>query len=475
MVGCPSKRIQILDSIGYNTRMNAENTTATVSGAPPSFHVLAKPTGAICNLDCKYCFFLSKEVLYPESSFRMSNDLLEKYVRQLLEAHQTPNVTVAWQGGEPTLMGLDFFKQAVTLVEKHRKAWQSVEHTIQTNGTKLNDDWCAFFKEHNFLVGLSVDGPRELHDAYRVDKSGHGTFEQVMRGWNSLMKHGVECNILCTVHAANAAHPLNVYRFFRDELKAHYIQFIPIVERVNAGLLPLANLGWGERSSGPRPLYTQCGERVTERSVNSEQFGRFLVEIFEEWVRHDVGSVYVQMFDTTLGAHVGIYSVCVFSPTCGDAVALEHNGDLYSCDHFVEPRYKLGNIQQTSLMDLVGSERQREFGRNKRDTLPRYCRECEVRFACNGGCPKDRFIQAPDGEPGLNYLCDGYKRFFQHVHRPMQVMANLLQQDRAPVEIMRLYAAEDAKWRAAAAKLGRNDTCPCGSGKKSKHCHSGRN
>jgi uncharacterized protein len=320
-----------------------------------------------------------------------------------------------------------------------------------------------------------VDGPRELHDAYRVDKAGHGTFEQVMRGWNSLMKHGVECNILCTVHAVNAAHPVKVYRFFRDELKAHYIQFIPIVERVNADLLPLANLGWGDRSNGPRPLYTQGGDRVTERSVNSELFGRFLVEIFEEWVRHDVGSVYVQMFDTTLGAHVGIYSVCVFSPTCGDAVALEHNGDLYSCDHFVEPRYKLGNIQKTSLMDLVGSERQRQFGRNKRDTLPRYCRECEVRFACNGGCPKDRFIHAPDGEPGLNYLCDGYKRFFQHVHRPMQFMANLLRQDRAPADIMRLYAAEDANWHAAAARVGRNDACPCGSRKKSKHCHSRRN
>lgn len=450
-------------------------TPVTTVATPTSFHVLAKPTGAICNLDCKYCFFLSKEILYPESEFRMTGDLLETYIHQLLEAHQTPEVTIAWQGGEPSLMGLDFFERGIALVEKHKKAGQQVEHTIQTNGTKLDDEWCAFFKKHNFLVGLSVDGPRELHDAYRVDKGGQGTFARVMSGWGCLMKHGVECNILCTVHAANAGHPLEVYHFFRDEMKARYLQFIPIVERVNADLLPLANVGWGERGSNPRPLYTQRGDRVTERSVGAEQFGRFLAEIFEDWVRHDVGTVYVQMFDTTLGAHVGMYSVCVFAPTCGDAVALEHNGDLYSCDHFVEPDYKLGNIQQNTLLELVSSERQRKFGQDKRDTLPKYCRECEVRFACNGGCPKDRFIHTPDGEPGLNYLCAGYKRFFQHVNRPMQIMADLLRQERAPAEIMRWYATEDEKWIESAAHVGRNDPCPCGSGKKSKHCHSGQN
>ena len=449
------------------------NPVAAISTTPTSFHVLAKPTGAICNLDCKYCYFLSKEVLYPGSEFRMSEDLLEKYIRQLLAAHQTPEVTIAWQGGEPTLMGLEFFERGVALVERYRKAGQCVEHTIQTNGTKLDDGWCAFFKKHNFLVGLSVDGPRELHDAYRVDKGGQGTYERVMGGWDCLRKYGVEFNILCTVHATNVAHPLKVYRFFRDELKARYLQFIPIVERVNADLLPLANLGWGERGPMSRPLYVQGGDQVTHRSVGADQFGRFLAEIFDEWVRRDVGNVYVQMFDTTLGAHVGMYSVCVFAPTCGDAVALEHNGDLYSCDHFVEPDYKLGNIQQNSLGELVASERQRKFGRDKRDTLPKYCRDCDVRFACNGGCPKDRFIQTPDGEPGLNYLCEGYKRFFQHVDRPMRIMANLLQRDLAPAEIMALYAWEDAKWNAAAAEAGRNEPCPCGSGKKSKHCHSG--
>jgi uncharacterized protein len=446
-----------------------------ISNPPASFHVLAKPTGAICNLDCKYCFFLSKEVLYPGSEFRMSENLLETYIRQLLEAHQTPEVTIAWQGGEPTLMGLEFFERGMALVAKYRKPGQCVEHTIQTNGTKLDDDWCAFFKKHNFLVGLSVDGPRESHDAYRVDKGGQGTFERVMGGWDCLRKHGVEFNILCTVHAANAAYPLKVYRFFRDELKAQYIQFIPIVERVNADLVPLANLGWGARGSMPRPLYVQAGDQVTQRSVGAYQFGKFLAEIFDEWVRHDVGTVYVQMFDTTLGAHVGMYSVCVFAPTCGDAVALEHNGDLYSCDHFVEPDFKLGNIRESSLGDLVASDRQRKFGRDKQDTLPKYCCDCDVRFACNGGCPKDRFVHTPDGEPGLNYLCQGYKRFFQHVDRPMRIMANLLQHDLAPAEIMAVYALEHAKWSAAAADAGRNEPCPCGSGRKSKHCHSGNN
>jgi uncharacterized protein len=433
---------------------------------------LAKPTGAVCNLDCKYCFFLSKETLYPDSDFRMADDLLELYVSQLLEAHQGSEVTIAWQGGEPTLMGLDFFRRSMELVEKHRKPDQQVEHTIQTNGTRLDDEWCTFLKQHNFLVGLSVDGPRDLHDTYRVDKGGKGTFDQVMRGWDMLRKHGVEFNILCTVHAANVEHPVEVYRFFRDVLGAKFIQFIPIVERVNADLLPIANLGWGERGSEPRPFYLQSGDQVTNRSVRPEQFGQFLIEIFEEWARCDVGTVYVQMFDTTLGAHVGQYSVCVFAPTCGDALALEHNGDLYSCDHYVEPDFKLGNIRQDHMADMVASKRQRKFGSDKQTTLPRYCRECDVRFACNGGCPKDRFTSTPDGEPGLNYLCAGYKKFFQHVDQPMRIMASLLQSGQAPADIMRWYTVEDSKSKTAAAKVGRNEPCPCGSGRKAKHCHA---
>ncbi len=411
---------------------------------PRPFHLLAKPAGAICNLDCKYCFFLSKEMLYPGDRFRMSDEMLETYIRQLLEAHPSDEVNVAWQGGEPTLMGLDFFRRAIAHVERYRKPGQNVQHTIQTNGTLLNDDWCGFFKQHNFLVGLSVDGPKEMHDAYRVNKGGAGTFDQVMRGWEMLRRREVDVNILCTIHAANADHPIEVYRFFRDELQVNFMQFIPIVERTTESFLPLANLGWGERPGSDRPLYTQHGSVVTERSVGAEQFGRFLIAIFNEWVRHDVGAVFVQTFDVALGSWLGQHNLCIFSPTCGDALALEHNGDLYSCDHYVEPEYRLGNIQETPLRELVDSRKQRAFGQHKLSTLPNYCRECEVRFACHGECPRNRFIIAPDGEPGLNYLCAGYKLFFKHIDPAMKIMANLLREGRWADEIMQLYAAQES-------------------------------
>jgi uncharacterized protein len=440
--------------------------------APPGFHILAKPTGAICNLDCKYCFFLSKEMLYPGSRFQMADELLKTYIQQLLESQRIPEVTVAWQGGEPTLMGLDFFERSVRYAEQFRGPNQQVSYSIQTNGTKLDDEWCAFFKQHDFLVGLSVDGPRELHDAYRVDKGGKGSFDQVIRGWNFLRDHEVETNILCTVHAANADHPLEVYRFFRDELEMEFIQFIPIVERMTAEMLAQSNDGWGPRGNEPRPLHILEGNLVTERSVKPDQYGRFLNEIFDEWVRRDVGKVYVQIFDTTLGAHVGQYSLCVFAPTCGNALAIEHNGDLYSCDHFVEPNYLLGNIQETHMIELVASDQQRKFGRDKMDTLPRYCRECEVRFACNGGCPKNRFYKTPDDEPGLNYLCAGYISFFRHTYQPMRLMASLLQQNRAPAEIMHILANEELqRLREAFANSKPNDICPCGSGQRFKNCH----
>jgi uncharacterized protein len=406
-----------------------------------SFHLLAKPTGAVCNLDCKYCFFLSKEMLYPGSRFHMADDLLETYIRQLLESQAGPEVIVGWQGGEPTLMGLAFFERSIEYVEKSRQPWQKVSYTIQTNGTKLDDEWCAFLKRHKFLVGLSIDGPAALHDAYRVDKGGAGTFDDVMRGWNVLNRHGVDVNILCSVHAANAEHPLEVYKFFRDELKTSFIQFIPIIERVTEEMLPVANMGWGERGSDPRPLYLLDGNQVTERSVRPEQWGQFLNTIFDEWVLRDVGTVYVQMFDAALASWVGAPpSMCIFSETCGSAVALEHNGDLYSCDHFVEPKYLLGNIKQVHMLKLVTSEQQQQFGLAKRDTLPKYCRDCSVRFACHGECPKNRFISTPDGEPGLNYLCAGYKDFFTHIDRPMRTMANLLRQGRFADEAMALLS-----------------------------------
>jgi uncharacterized protein len=413
--------------------MNAQTST---------FHVLAKPTGAICNLDCKYCFFLSKEMLYPGDRFRMSDELLRAYIHQLLEAQPSGEVSIAWQGGEPTLMGIDFFRRAIEYVELCRKPGQRILHTMQTNGTLLDDEWCAFFKQHNFLIGLSVDGPKQMHDAYRVDKRGAGSFDAVMRAHASLARYEVDVNILCTIHAANADHPLEVYRFFRDELKAWYMQFIPIVERTTEELIPIANLGWGKRPGGDRPLYTQHGGQATERSVGAEQFGRFLVAIFDEWVRRDVGKVFVQTFDVALGSWLGQHNLCIFAPTCGNAVALEHNGDLYSCDHYVEPEYRLGNIRERPMGELVASEKQLAFGRHKLESLPKYCRDCNVLFACYGECPRNRFIRTPDGEPGLNYLCAGYKRFFNHIGPAMNTMAGLLRQGRFAEEIMQFPVAK---------------------------------
>src|SRR4051812_1533055 len=431
--------------------------------APRAFHLLAKPTGAVCNLDCSYCFFLSKEMLYPGSRFRMADELLELYVRQLIEAHASvPEVTIAWQGGEPTLMGLDFFRRSIELADRYAKPGQRVVHTIQTNGTLLDDDWARLFREHDFLVGISIDGPGELHDAYRVNKGGKGSFDQVMEGLAHLREVGVEWNALTTIHAANAEHGAEIYRFLRDECGARFVQFIPIIERVaeasESGTVPWTS--WRDR-----PLYEQTGDRVTGRSVTAEQYGRFLIDVFEEWVRRDVGEVFVQMFDVALANWSGEPpSLCVHSETCGVALALEHTGDLYSCDHFVEPRYKLGNIKEQHMLELVASQQQRQFGLDKRDTLPTFCLECDVRFACHGGCPKDRFITTPDGDPGLNYLCAGFKEFFHHVDGPMRVMGELLARNRAPAEIMGLYASEDAK-------RGRNDLCTCGSGQKWKRCH----
>jgi uncharacterized protein len=430
---------------------------------PRAFHLLAKPTGAVCNLDCSYCFFLSKEMLYPGSRFRMADDLLEAYVKQLIEAHAgVPEVAIAWQGGEPTLMGVDFFRRSVELAKEYLEPGQRAAYTIQTNGTLLDKEWAAFFKDNDFLVGVSIDGPRELHDTYRVNKGGKGSFDQVMHGLSFLREAGVEWNALTTVHAANGDRGREVYRFLRDECGAGFIQFIPIIERV-AEAAEDGTVPW--ESWRDRPLYVQEGDVVTGRSVSATQYGRFLIDVFEEWVRRDVGSVYVQMFDVALANWVGEPpGLCVHSETCGLALALEHTGDLYSCDHFVEPRYLLGNIKEHHMLELVTSPQQEQFGLDKRDKLPQYCLECDVRFACHGGCPKDRFIYTPDGEAGLNFLCAGFKEFFHHVDGPMRVMGELLARSRAPAEIMGLYASEDAK-------RGRNDLCTCGSGQKWKRCH----
>jgi serine-type anaerobic sulfatase-maturating enzyme len=403
---------------------------------PLPFHVLVKPTGATCNLDCKYCFFLSKDGLYGGGTLRMTDEVLETYVQQLLAAQPNSEVNIAWQGGEPTLMGLPFFRRAVALAAKHRRPGQKILHTIQTNGVLLTDEWARFLGAHGFLVGLSVDGPREMHDAYRVAKGGQGTFDQVMRAWDRLVRYQVEANILCSVHAANGDNGLEVYRFFRDQMQARYLQFIPIVERATKETLDQANLGWSERPGGARPLYVQQGNLVTDRSVRPDQYGRFLSAIFDEWIKRDVGEVFVQTFDAALANWIGRPSACIFSPTCGNALAIEHNGDLYACDHYVEPDYLLGNIGETPMPKLVASPKQRQFGRNKFDTLPKQCRECEVLFACYGECPRNRFVETAEGEGGLNYLCAGYKMFFNHIDRPMRTMVKLLRSGRFADEIM---------------------------------------
>jgi len=418
-----------------------------------AFHVMAKPTGSDCNLNCAYCFFLKKEGLYPGSDFRMSDEVHEAYIRQLMETHHVPQVTVAWQGGEPTLMGLGFFRRSVKIQKKYAKPDTSIENTFQTNGILLNDKWCRFFHENNFLIGLSIDGPKELHDFYRKDKAGHGTFDRVVRAALLLQKHKVEFNILCTVNSKNADHPLDVYRFFRDQLGTHYIQFIPIVERDN--------------ESG-----FQEGDKVTDRSVRPDQWGNFLIKIFDEWVRRDVGKTFVLNFDGALAGWLGqAGTVCIFGPTCGLGMALEHNGDLYSCDHFVEPRYLLGNIMEKPMAEIVASEKQRKFGQDKRGTLPQYCRKCELLFVCNGECPKNRFIETPDGEPRLNYLCEGYKAFFKHADMPMRIMAELIRKGNLAEEVMKVMGKEEKRNERVPLKPGRNEPCFCGSGIKFKKCH----
>jgi uncharacterized protein len=419
----------------------------------PGFHVMAKPTGARCNLVCDYCFFLKKDRLYPGSDFRMSDETMEAYVRQTIEDQRAPEVAIAWQGGEPTLMGLDFFRRAVDAEKKHARPGLRVENSFQTNGALIDEDWCRFFRDNDFLVGLSLDGPRALHDAYRHDKGGRSVFDKVERAARLMQKHGVRFNILCTVNAANSRHPLEVYRYFRDELGARYVQFIPIVER-------------DDETGGPE------GTRLTNRTVDSSQYGRFLIEIFDEWVRRDVGVMFVPFFDAVLASYVfGRSSLCVLRPACGDALALEHNGDLYSCDHFVEPSYRLGNIGETPIADLASSKRQLAFGRAKTLTLPRFCRTCPFLFTCHGECPKNRVLTTPDGEAGLNWLCQGLKAFFEHTERPMKIMADLLRRGQCADEIMKILAAEEGRGVPVMERTGRNDLCPCGSGLKYKKCH----
>jgi uncharacterized protein len=444
---------------------------------PFGFHIMTKPIGPICNLDCKYCFYLEKEKLYGGAAsapathaghsglagWAMPDNVLESYIRQYIESQSLETIDFAWQGGEPTLLGVDFFRRVVALQQQYANG-KRIENAFQTNGILLNDEWGEFLAANEFLVGLSIDGPRNLHDRYRVDKGGQPTFSRVVAGLNMLKKHGVQFNTLTVVGRHNSQRPLDVYRFLK-EIGSGYMQFIPVVERAarEAADDELVLIAPSDSSAA----------RVTEWSVTPVDYGNFLCAIFDEWVRNDVARYYVQIFDVALESWLGVpASLCVFRETCGSAMAMEHNGDLYSCDHFVYPENKLGNIMERPLESLVASAQQVKFGLDKRDSLPRFCRECDVRFACHGECPKRRFIRTPDGEAGLNYLCAGYKLFFHHIDPYMRFMAGELRQQRPPANVMQWARHRDAEQarQNPAARPGRNDLCPCGSGRKYKKC-----
>ncbi len=381
----------------------------------PDFQLFAKPGGALCNLACRYCYYLDKEALYPATGpTRMEEGMLERYIVQHLEAAGGGEARFSWHGGEPTLLGVDYFRTIVALQKRHAPAGAPVFNALVTNGTLLDEEWGRFLAEESFAVGLSLDGPADLHDAYRVGRGGRPTHDAVLRGWELLARHRIPTDILCVVHAHNVRHPRRVYRFFK-EIGATYVGFLPVVER---------------RDDFPHG--------VSPQSVPARAFGSFLTTIFDEWVGNDVGRILVQTFDEAARPARGLeHSLCVFRETCGDVPVLEHNGDVYSCDHFVDEAHRLGNIAETPLAALVASDAQRAFGNAKRDRLPRVCRECPVLDMCHGGCPKDRFLRTPDGEEGLNYLCRGLKGFFTHARPVFERLVPLWRAGASPEEIMR--------------------------------------
>ncbi len=440
-------------------------TDALKLNRPAAFHVMLKPAGPLCNLNCTYCYYLEKMNLYPgKNEFRMTDELLELYTKEFIETNKIPVVTFTWQGGEPTLMGIDFFNRAIKLQKKYAGG-KKIENAFQTNGTKLSDDWCKFFKDNNFLVGISIDGEEHNHDHFRKTGSGGPSFKRAMKGIELLHRHNVEFNTLSCVNSYNVNYAMETYRFLK-RIGSGFIQFLPVVERISDHPEP-GGLTLMPPAFGPEAT-------VTSWSVGSEDFGNFLISIFDEWVRNDVARYYVQIFDTTLANWVGdMPGLCVFSETCGDALVMEHNGDLFSCDHFVYPEYLLGNISETKMADMVKSQRQFDFGIDKRNKLPRFCIKCNVRFACHGECPKHRFIDTPDGQPGLNYLCTGYKKFFNHVEPYMEYMAKELKNKRPPANVMQWVRNRDNQVVKASIPE-RNDPCPCGSGKKFKNCCMGK-
>lgn len=413
--------------------------------AAHEFQVFAKPMGAICNLDCQYCYYLRKESLYPEGEpFRMPDDLLEAYIVQHIQAAPGPEISFSWHGGEPTILGLDYFRKIVALQRKHVPAGCRITNGMQTNGILLDEDWCRFLAAEQFGVGLSLDGPQEMHDRYRVSKGGKPSHRQALRASKLLRRHHVPHDILCVVQDHNVRYPTQVYRFFK-EIGARYIGFLPMVEQQP------------DRPGG-----------VSAHTVPAEAYGSFLCTIFDEWVRQDVGRIRVQIFEEAVRPAQGLdHSLCIFRETCGDIPVVEHNGDFFSCDHYVDAQHRIGNILETPLVELLESPAQRAFGQAKKDSLPRYCQECEVRPMCNGGCPKDRFQRTPDGEEGLNYLCAGMRRFFTH---SLPYLIKLSSLERAPKahEPLRQLAQETIAARYP--NTGRNDLCPCGSGRKYKKC-----
>jgi len=397
------------------------------------FHVMAKPTGSTCNLDCSYCFYLHKEeLLHQDRHTGMSDEVLENFIRQYIDGQDGDQVVFSWQGGEPTLMGLEFFQKVVKFQKQYQKPGQRVENDLQTNGVLLNDKWAEFLKEHRFLVGLSIDGPRELHDRYRVTRSGKPTFDKVMAGVDALKRHGVPFNALVTVNRTNARFPLDVYRFVTRELGATYVQFNPCVEPVDFkqtapqfwhdDVIPVT----GSRRAHPGDL----DSIVTDWSVDPDDWGRFLIAVFEEWVNNDLGRVQVNLFETAVAQTLGLPAqICTHSEFCGKGLAIEKNGDIFSCDHYVYPEYQIGNIENTKLAHLAFSERQQAFGMGKRDTLPKYCKACPYLNMCWGECPKNRIVRAPDGEAGLNYLCPGIKAFFNYAEPILVGLATLVKRD----------------------------------------------
>lgn len=396
------------------------------------YHLLAKPIGPLCNLNCQYCFYTEKSSFFPaKENYRMTDQVLEAFIKEYI-SQDLPEIQFVWQGGEPSLLGLEFFRKAVGLQKKYARG-KKIINSFQTNGVLLNEDWCRFFKANAFLVGLSLDGPREFHDRYRFDHAGKPTFDSVLKNLSLLKKYNIQFNVLVCVTRESSKHPQEVYHFLKEQ-KIKYIQFTPIVERIPSDSERKQSL---KHASPPLLHVDDKKVKVTPYSVISEEYGHFLIEIFEEWVRNDVGSVFIMNFEWALESWLGLDStICIFSKNCGQALAIEHNGAIYSCDHYVYPDYLLGNILNENPKKMLESKKHQQFSYHKKGSLPNKCLKCEALFACNGECPRHRFLQTPDGEPGLSYLCEGYYKYFRHIHRYMKVMVKLIENGLPAADVM---------------------------------------